>query len=225
MIPVISTVALAVLSVIVAVAMKYETNRRLKSIQPHNIENTSIPYGSGGRMFLYVCIFIGVSAICGYVISIHTISLIGMIEIAVCYLAALAAAIIDLKTKTIPNYIPAILIAVRLIILIYEIIYVESAMSYFISSLIGCFLCALLLVIANRISKGGIGGGDIKLLSSIGFMCGVYVVFSTLFLALVSCIVFTLIRLLLKKNTLKDQLPFGPFIYIGFTTMCLLSLY
>lgn len=228
MIPVLTTIAYAVFSIAVVLLMRSETNKRLNSIQPHDNDDETInatPYKLDGKSVLIYCILVCVSALAGYIISKNTVSILAMVQIGCCYMAALAAAIIDFKTKTIPNYIPISLLCVRALVFIYEIIFTDSALSYLVSSLIGCFLCALLLIIANRISKGGIGGGDIKLLACIGLMCGVYVVFSTLLLSLLACIVVSVILLLLKKKTSKDNLPFGPFIYLGLTIMCLFTLY
>ena len=223
---VITTVLYSILAAFVAVGMRFETNRRLQSIQSDDIEITSgRPYLLSGKLYVYLLIIVGISALCGFTVSNNAISIIAIIEIGVCYLAALAAAVIDLKTRTIPNYIPLTIIGIRMIIFIYEILYVDSAVSYLVSSLIGCFLCLVVLIIANKIVKSGIGGGDIKLLAAIGFMCGLYVVFSTLFIALICCIVVSIIAIMLKKYTSKDHLPFGPFIYLGFTVMCLLTLY
>lgn len=228
MIPVITTIAYAIFSIAVVLLMRIETNKRLDSIQPCENEDKTInatPYKMNGKTSLVVCILVCVSALAGYIISKNTVSVLATVQIGVCYMAALAAAIIDIKTRIIPNFIPISLLCVRALIFIYEIIFTDSALSYLVSSLIGCFLCALLLIIANKISKGGIGGGDIKLLACIGLMCGVYVVFSTLLLSLLACIVVSVILLLLKKKTSKDNLPFGPFIYLGLTIMCLFTLY
>lgn len=226
--PVLTTIVYAVFSIAVVLLMRSETNKRLNSIQPHENADETInatPYKLDGKAVLVYCILVCVSALAGYIISKNTVSILATVQIGVCYMAALAAAIIDFKTKTIPNYIPISLLCVRALIFIYEIIFTDTALGYLVSSLIGCFLCALLLILANKISKGGIGGGDIKLLACIGLMCGIYVVFSTLLLSLLACIVVSVILLLLKKKTSKDNLPFGPFIYLGFTIMCLFTLY
>ena len=82
----------------------------------------------------------------------------------------------------------------------------------------------LILGIANKLSKGGIGLGDVKLLSCIGFMCDIYIVIKTLTLALLACICILGVLLILKKQTVKDHLPFAPFIHIGFIGMCLSTL-
>ena len=228
MIPIITTVIYAILSVAVILVMRIVTNKRLISIQPcENNEETisASPYKMNGVSICVICILVFVSALCGYMISKNTVSILANIQIGACYMATLAAAIIDLKTRTIPNFIPIFLVCARALIFIYEIIFTNAAISYLISSLLGCFLCGLLLIIANKISKGGIGGGDIKLLSCIGLMCGIYVVFSTLLLSLLACIIISVVLLLLKRKNPKDHLPFGPFIYLGLTIMCLFTLY
>jgi len=228
MIPIITTIAYAICSIAVVLLMSIETNKRLISIQPCDNDEETVkpePYKISGKSVFVYSVLVCISILCGYVISKNAISALAIIQIGVCYMAALAASVIDLKTKTIPNFIPISILCVRALIFIYEIIFTDSALSYLVSSLIGCFLCALLLIIANKLSKGGIGGGDIKLLSCIGLMCGVYVVFSTLLLSLLACIVISVILLSIKKKTTKDHLPFGPFIYIGMTIMCLFTLY
>lgn len=227
MISIITTIVYACISLIIIIAMRIIANKRMDSIQPDEGINTivSSPYVNNVKTVLFWTCIVMVSASCGYIISLHANTIIASIELGVCYMSALAAAIIDLKTKTIPNFIPLSLVGIRLGILIYEILVVDGVIGYLISSLVGCFLCALLLVLANRISKGGIGAGDIKLLSCIGLVCGIYVVFSALLLSLIACIITSVGFLALKKKTSKDHLPFGPFIFIGFTAMCFFTLY
>lgn len=226
MLPVIVAFMYFISSAVVIVLMKAETNKRLKSSQPEDISCAhNSPYVPSPAMLV---VFVGIiiaSAFTGYTVAKRAISPIALIELSVCYMAVLAAAVIDLKTQTIPNFIPITLIIVRLLIFVYELCFENSSISFFVSSLIGCLLCALLLIIANKVSKGGIGGGDIKLLSSIGFVCGLYVVFSTMLLALLCCIVISAVLLAMKKCSTKDQLPFGPYIYIGYLIVCLLTLY
>ena len=241
-----SIIAAAVFGVLgggVTAIMKYETNRRLLKGQPEEIENLtdtaekeqdalsldgevtsqSAPYGK--RFYIFCAVAVVLSALCGYRMTGRVLLLRGMIELGVCYFAALAAAVVDLKTRTIPNYLPLSVVAVRLGVFVYELICDDMATQYLLSSLLGCFLCFVVLVIANRVSHGGIGGGDIKLLSSIGFACGFYVVCATMMVALISCIVLSAVLLTLKKRTLQDSLPFGPFIFIGLCAVCLFNLY
>lgn len=166
-----------------------------------------------------------VSSVTGYVVANRMSFLVATIEIAACYLAVLAAAVIDIKTKTIPNVIPIALVILRFVIFIYELLFVNAAFSYLAASLVGALFCAFLLIAANKISKGGIGGGDIKLISSIGFVCGLSVAFYSMLLSLISCGIVSAVLLVSKKCSTKDQLPFGPFLYLGYLMMCLMTSY
>lgn len=223
MIPVITAILLGVLSPIVTVLMCLETNKRLTNGHLEDIQSS--PYKRTPATVCLLAAVAGLSAAIGYTAGKETVSVIATVEVAACYLAVLAAAVIDLKTRTIPNGISLALLGIRAVLFIFELIFTDQAVAYLISSMIGGFLCALVLIIANKFSKGGIGSGDIKLLSCVGFMCGLYVVFSTLLLALVACVTVSAFLLLLKKCTTKDHMPFGPFIFIGYSIMCLLTLY
>ncbi|WLD92247.1 A24 family peptidase [Alkalihalobacillus sp. AL-G] len=69
----------------------------------------------------------------------------------------------------------------------------------------------LLLLIAV-ISKGGMGGGDIKLFAVIGLMVGWKGVLLILFLASLIGSIIGLCLFLLKKVKRRQHIPFGPFI-------------
>ena len=223
---IIVTIIFAVLSTLIGVLMICTTNKKLTNISSQDIEITnSKPYHFNWVLFVVLAIIASISAFCGYRLSNSKLSWVAMIELGSCYMAVLAAAVIDLKTRTIPNYIPLSLIILRFIVLLLEFILNTDALGYMVSSILGCLLCAFVLVIANRLSKGGIGGGDIKLLSAVGFMCGIYVVCSTMLLALVACVLTSFILLAARKCTRKDSVPFGPFIWIGFLAVCLLKMY
>lgn len=226
MIPVIIACIYGVAAACVCVFMAHFTNKQLRVCHPDDIENENVKPYTLGTAFWIVCAAISaVSAAAGYMIATKVVSPVAIVELSICYFAALAAAIMDYKTKMIPNIIPVTLVLGRVVIFIYELVFTDSAVGYFISSLVGALLCILLLVIANKMSHGGIGGGDIKLLGSIGFVCGLYVVMSSLLLALISCIAVSGLMLALKKCSAKDHVPFGPFIYMGYLIMCLLTLY
>lgn len=203
------------------------TNKKINEINASvDINESKISlYITDKKYIVCIAVIILITGIVTYIVSISAISVLAMIEIGISYLAVLCSAIIDIKVKIIPNFIPAVLMIVRVLFFIYEFIFTDTALKFLISSILGCFICFLILMIADKISKGGIGMGDIKLISAIGFMCGVYLVFSTLILSLFVCVVVAILLLILKKKTSKDRLPFGPFIYIGFLIMLLLSLY
>ncbi|SCG83291.1 leader peptidase (prepilin peptidase) / N-methyltransferase [Proteiniborus sp. DW1] len=74
----------------------------------------------------------------------------------------------------------------------------------------------LFLIIAIA-SKGGIGGGDIKLISVLGFILGIKKTILTILLSFIIGAAFSIFLLILKKKERKDVIPFGPFINIAFS--------
>ncbi|KEF39450.1 prepilin signal peptidase PulO-like peptidase [Schinkia azotoformans MEV2011] len=72
----------------------------------------------------------------------------------------------------------------------------------------------LLLLIAI-ISKGGMGGGDIKLFAVLGIVLGWKLVLFAFFMSTLFGTVFGLIGMLLKKVERGKPMPFGPYIALG----------
>lgn len=72
----------------------------------------------------------------------------------------------------------------------------------------------LLLVLAV-ITRGGIGGGDIKFIAVLGLWLGLESTILTLFLSFVMGGLVSALLLLFKLKTRKDFIPFGPFIAIA----------
>ncbi|ETX00364.1 MAG: hypothetical protein ETSY1_11485 [Candidatus Entotheonella factor] len=83
------------------------------------------------------------------------------------------------------------------------------------SALLGVVIGGGLFLLIAIISRGGMGGGDIKLTAMIGAFLGWQGVFVTIFLAALSGAVSGLFLMVVKKKGRKDALPFGPFLAIG----------
>ena len=82
-------------------------------------------------------------------------------------------------------------------------------------SLLGAAVGFILLYIIAVISKGGMGGGDIKLYGVLGIVLGVKMVLISFFLATLTGALFGGIGLLLGKVQRGKPIPFGPFICLG----------
>ncbi|KAB2338720.1 prepilin peptidase [Cytobacillus depressus] len=85
-------------------------------------------------------------------------------------------------------------------------------------SLLGAAVGFFLLLFIAVISRGGMGGGDIKLFGLLGFVLGVKLVLLSFFLATLYGAVFGLIGMLLGKLKRRNPIPFGPFIAAGTLT-------
>ncbi len=82
-------------------------------------------------------------------------------------------------------------------------------------SLLGAGIGFGLLLIIAIVSKGGMGGGDIKLFALIGFVVGVKTLLLSFFLSTLFGAVFGLLGMALKLVKKGKPIPFGPFIAIG----------
>ncbi|NLZ54393.1 MAG: prepilin peptidase, partial [Thermoanaerobacteraceae bacterium] len=71
----------------------------------------------------------------------------------------------------------------------------------------------ILLIVV--LSRGGMGGGDIKLFATVGMYLGLRLTVLALLLSFVFGSIAGLILILLKGKKMKDAIPFAPFIALG----------
>jgi leader peptidase (prepilin peptidase) / N-methyltransferase len=121
----------------------------------------------------------------------------------------LVIALIDLDHKVIPNIItvPGIGMALSLSALILPITPLIS--------LFGLLIGSMLFYLIAVISRGGMGGGDIKLIAMIGAFLGWQGALFTIFFAASLGSLVGVILILLGKKGRKDKVPFGPFLSCG----------
>jgi len=94
--------------------------------------------------------------------------------------------------------------------------------SRFISGLFAGFLSFAFFLILVLVSRGRwMGQGDVKLSLFLGLILGWPHILVCLFLAFVLGALIGLLLVVLKKKSLKDQIPFGPFL----TSSCLLTIF
>jgi len=85
-------------------------------------------------------------------------------------------------------------------------------------SIVGAALGFVLLLFIAILSKGGMGGGDIKLYALLGLVLGTRIVLLSFFLAILFGTLFGIIGLATGKLKRKNPIPFGPFIGAGTLT-------
>ena len=81
----------------------------------------------------------------------------------------------------------------------------------------GFVIGGLIFLIILIVSKGGMGGGDVKLIGALGFILGVPKVFLNIFLSFLIGGIISIFLLVFKIKGRKDPIPFGPFIILAFT--------
>lgn len=82
-------------------------------------------------------------------------------------------------------------------------------------SLLGAATGFTLLLVIALVSKGGMGGGDIKLYALLGFVLGVKLVLLSFFLSILFGAVLGGLAQLFRIVKKRQPIPFGPFIALG----------
>ena len=129
--------------------------------------------------------------------------------------ALLTVALIDYDHKIIPNTItlPGIVIGLGLSIL--SVLNIDVLPITPLASLLGVLGGGVFFYLIALVSRGGMGGGDIKLIAMIGAFLGWQGAFFTILSgALLGSVVGVSLMVLGKKGR-KDKVPFGPFLSIG----------
>jgi len=125
-----------------------------------------------------------------------------------------SAAIVDIQRQMIPDWLT-----------LPGLVWVLGA-SVFLGwprvadALLGVLLCGGMMLLFAVISRGAVGGGDVKLVALIGAMLGWRWGFGVLAAAQLSAAALGLCLFLAGRKGRKDALPFGPFL----STCALLAL-
>ncbi|MBI3327061.1 MAG: prepilin peptidase [Nitrospinae bacterium] len=132
-------------------------------------------------------------------------------------------ALIDLDHQIIPNIItyPGMVVGLGLS---FRALPLNPLMgSPLLASLVGLLAGGIFFYAVALVSRGGMGGGDIKLIAMIGAFLGWQ---GTLFTILVGALTGSLVGIalmLLGKKGRRDKVPFGPFLSLGAIVFTLLG--
>lgn len=116
------------------------------------------------------------------------------------------AAIVDMQRKLIPDWLTlpglAWALAARAFL----------GWPHLSDALLGVILCGGALLLFALISRGSIGGGDVKLMAMIGASLGWRWGFGVLVFAQLAAGALAICLLIARRKGWKDALPFGPFL-------------
>lgn len=139
---------------------------------------------------------------------------IHILKIIIMTLILVAAVYTDVKSKTIPDKLNLIALSLGLIIWCFS-----NRKMYYMVSFIMAFIIFMFIV---YITDGGIGGGDIKLISILGLYLGYYDWLIFCFVTFLCASITSIIRRVLKTE--KDKgIIFAPYILIGYIAISLIN--
>lgn len=132
------------------------------------------------------------------------------IKLFVFLLMLVVATYIDVNNKIIPNKLNMAALIIGFVLWI-----IEGSNIYYIISFGIAFI--VLMAIAF-ITDGGIGGGDIKLMSTLGLYVGILDWMIMVLIALLSALAIVITRIIISRKNLKEGIAFAPYILIGYVS-------
>ncbi|WP_328588131.1 prepilin peptidase [Gottfriedia acidiceleris] len=115
----------------------------------------------------------------------------------------------DVKFMIIPNRI------LLIFLFIYSFERILIPLDPWWSSIVGGLGAFVVLLLISMVSRGGMGGGDIKLFSVLGIILGWKLSLFTFILACFSGSIYGLFVIVSGKLKQRSPIPFGPFIAMG----------
>ncbi len=124
---------------------------------------------------------------------------------------------IDLDFQIIPDAItlPGIVVGLTAGALLMPDPFMRDSMLGFKSSAIGLLAGGGIFYAIAVLSKGGMGGGDIKMMAMVGALMGWKSVLLTIFLGSLSGAAFGIYLMITQGKGRKTKIPFGPFLSAG----------
>lgn len=137
-----------------------------------------------------------------------------------------AAAYIDALSHNIPNWIVLCTAAVFAGCTVLDFVLSGTdAVPMALNSVLAAAVFFVVFFLVRLASRGGVGYGDIKMITAAALILGIYGTFSFLLVSHVLAAVAAIALLVSKKATRKDGLPFGPFFYLGYLVTILTGMF
>ena len=137
-----------------------------------------------------------------------------------------AAAYIDALSHKIPNWIVLCTAAVFAGCTVLDFVLSGTdAVPMALNSVLAAAGFFVVFFLVRLASRGGVGYGDIKMITAAALILGIYGTFSFLLVSHVLAAVAAIALLVSKKATRKDGLPFGPFFYLGYLVTILTGMF
>lgn len=169
------------------------------------------PIVEGLNGVMYVLIF---AFICG---GVPNIALLGY---CAAFSALLVTTVIDWRTMEIPDSMWITVLIGGILVYIDELIKEGFDWHCLSERVIGFFAASGVLFILAVITKGGMGGGDIKLMAACGFLLGWKVVLLSLVMGAAIGTLYLLFTAVKNKGKVQRKVPFAPHLSLA-VTLCM----
>lgn len=124
---------------------------------------------------------------------------------------------VDRKTHRIPNGLVLVMLGAGALPLAAEFVWMPGNFrGQLLSSAIGLAGFLVVFYLMSRMTRGGLGMGDVKLIAAEGWLVGFVVTLWATVFSLMLCSIGAVFLILFKKRNSSDQIPFGPFLFYGY---------
>jgi len=179
---------------------------------------------SNKGVIAYSVLYLIIGLLAGFLFFNYQYSITEIIRRTVVILLIIAIARIDRRKCVIPNMAVVFLLGFQFILLIAEFFADRNNwVEVLFSSLIGLFIGGVTFLVGYIISRQGMGLGDVKLLSAMGFCLGDNTIVAIIMISLLLAAGYGITQLIRKKKKYKDEMPFAPFVAIATTILLLLG--
>lgn len=138
------------------------------------------------------------------------------LRVMVLFALLVPVTVIDFKYKVIPNQLNWAGLLLGLLLLL-------ESKEVLLAGLIGLILGGGLFWFIALVSKGGMGGGDVKLAAVLGCLLGWQQLLVALFISFAAGSVVGLSMLLLRLTRWREPIPFGPYLALGAVVAALIG--
>lgn len=145
---------------------------------------------------------------------------LALIGYCVAFSALLVTAVIDWRTMEIPDSMWITVLVGAVLVYIDELINEGYDLHCLLERVIGFFAASGVLLLLAIITKGGMGGGDIKLMAACGVLLGWKVVLLSLIMGGVIGTIYIIFSAIKNKGKIKRKVPFAPHLALA-VTICM----
>lgn len=126
------------------------------------------------------------------------------------------AAVKDSQEQRVPNRLILTLLGAWCMVIVPQLfVQPETGLSLILSGVVGAIFAGVVFLTVYFVSRKGLGGGDVKLMTAFGLYLGLNSVVPAMLYGTLLAAVAGGVLILLKKVGPKDSIPMVPFLYIG----------
>lgn len=146
----------------------------------------------------------------------HNMEPLALLQSEILLVIGYIASLRDIREKKVANQtVLALLVCWLLTFFPQLVLDLDRALPRLISATLGGLFAGLLFLLVYLMSRGGLGGGDVKFMAVAGLYLGANGVLPAMLYGSALAAVFGLSLLLFKKIQRKDTIPLIPFLYLG----------